>query len=117
MSRDGALGANVRYRPDTGWEMRCPECPASISHWWPLTHEFWDPPIAENGRRSGRSMTRCRSCWKKRDAMTRREATRRDPSLHQRQLARRRAYWVEAKEALTIKQRERRARQAAEKAA
>jgi hypothetical protein len=43
----------VRYRKDTGFEMRCFECPSG-TRYWPLTPEFWDVYHGLN---------RCRACW------------------------------------------------------
>lgn len=43
----------VRWREETGFEMRCFECPSG-TRYWPLTTEFWDV-------RAG--MSRCRACW------------------------------------------------------
>lgn len=43
----------VRWRDDTGFEMRCFECPSG-ARYWPLTPEFWDV-------RAG--LSRCRACW------------------------------------------------------
>src|SRR5690349_12611752 len=46
--------AGIRWRDDTGWELRCPDCSANgrTSVYWPLTEEFWDKRV----------MTRCRAC-------------------------------------------------------
>lgn len=46
--------AGIRWREDTGWELRCPDCMASRhgTTYWPLTDEFWDK----------RNMKRCRAC-------------------------------------------------------
>jgi hypothetical protein len=50
----GVRGRGVRYRPDTGFEMRCEGCAAKrVACWWPLTTEFWN-------QWSG--LTRCRAC-------------------------------------------------------
>ena len=46
--------SDFRFREDTGWERRCPEC----ADWWPITVEYWDK----------RWHTRCKACiraWKR----------------------------------------------------
>lgn len=45
--------AGIRWREDTGWELKCPYCPRGQVY-WPLGDEFW-----EKSR-----MTRCRACWR-----------------------------------------------------
>lgn len=45
----------IRWRDDTGWELRCEACRRDKEQrYWPLTHEFWD---------TNRGMSRCRACW------------------------------------------------------
>lgn len=41
----------VRYRDDTGFEMKCVVCLG----WWPTTLEYWNPKAG---------LVRCRSCWR-----------------------------------------------------
>lgn len=48
---------NVRYRHDTGFEMRCPDC----VQYWPLDEEFW--PISSG------NLARCRACHLERRAI------------------------------------------------
>ena len=37
-------GSGIRWRPETGWEARCPDCAAAGVHcYWPITDEFWMP--------------------------------------------------------------------------
>lgn len=48
----------LRWREDTGWEMRCASCADQRRQsFWPLTHEFWAPE---------RGLGRCRACWNER---------------------------------------------------
>lgn len=47
------VNSGVRWREDTGWELRCLRCPTGMVY-WPLTDEFWDK----------KRMTRCRACWR-----------------------------------------------------
>ena len=48
-------GRGIRWRPDTGFEMRCDSC-ASVGGreaYWPMTVEFWNPQ---------QSLMHCRAC-------------------------------------------------------
>jgi hypothetical protein len=46
----------VRYRADTGFELRCDDCAESggVTCYWPITLEYWNPSAG---------MGRCRACW------------------------------------------------------
>ena len=47
----------VRYRDDTGFELRCDDCAGRQDGnpiYWPVTLEFWNPKAG---------MGRCRACW------------------------------------------------------
>lgn len=61
----------VRYREDTGWEMRCDDCKASgrTSYYWPLLPygEFW-----------GKCRSRCVACERTRIATHRRRTSNGD---------------------------------------
>lgn len=63
----GTQQTGVRWREDTGWELRCPDCAKRSDgpHYWPLTDEFWD---------KNAGMSRCRAC--QREARNRRDRTR-----------------------------------------
>jgi hypothetical protein len=54
----------VRYRPDTGFEMRCGDCRV----FWPLDREFWNT--------ERKTLQRCRGCEANRNARARRAAYR-----------------------------------------
>lgn len=109
--RKGAPSSNVRYR-DGEFEMRCDDCSAAGhgTSYWPLTLEFWWPSmLSSDGKRTGRSMVRCRACWLVRDAKNVRERIRRDSALRDRVYAANRAYKRENNAAVNFKMRERRA--------
>lgn len=68
--------APVRWRDDTGWELRCPDCAKRGGQcFWPLTDEFWQ-------KRAG--MQRCRACMNARDARLHRQAYARNVPLRER---------------------------------
>lgn len=57
--------APVRWREDTGWEMRCSSCAIKRrQRFWPLTHEFWNYRLG---------MKACRACVMERAAAKKRE--------------------------------------------
>lgn len=58
----------VRYRSDSGWELRCESCAAAKGQrYWPLSHEFWD---------TNKGLSRCRACWVEYERNRRRTVTR-----------------------------------------
>lgn len=99
----------VRYREDTGFEMRCDECPNG-ARYWPLTPEFWN---IKHG------MSRCAACWlvywRRRQARVRNanpELVRaRDRAKYRRNrkviILKRRVYYAEHREAILAKGRAR----------
>jgi hypothetical protein len=110
MSRHlGDAGACLRFDPIVGFQARCHDCARrSVQSWWPITLEFWDPrrPGAKGGWQ-GRSMKRCRACWKAHDArMTRRR--RLNPTKRDAENARNARYRAECRDAIRIQQRARR---------
>ena len=48
-------GRGVRWRPETGFEMRCDSCAATGGReaYWPMTVKFWNPRA---------SLMHCRAC-------------------------------------------------------
>jgi hypothetical protein len=73
----------VRYRPDVGFEMRCPVCTVrGDERYWPLTVEFWWP---------ARGMSRCRACWRA-ERTAQQRCRRRRPGVRVREIAKMRAY-------------------------
>jgi hypothetical protein len=91
-------GTPIRWREDTGWEYRCPECAkANRQCFWPLGPEFWDRP---------RGMARCRACWKARDARASRARYAALPELKkERRREQARSYRRAARHAQAIKDR------------
>ncbi len=74
----------IRWRADTGWELRCQSCAARRREcYWPLEPygEFWYPK---------RGLQRCKACFRDRDALFQRIAYAKDPD---RKRARQRAYY------------------------
>ena len=58
--------AGVRFM-DGEFALRCEGCAAKHQvggRYWPMTTEFWDPH---------RGMTRCRACWREKDARIHRQ--------------------------------------------
>jgi hypothetical protein len=56
----------LRWRDDTGWELRCDQCAdRRTQSFWPLTPEFWSPE---------RGMGRCKACWNERSRLRRRRS-------------------------------------------
>lgn len=109
--RGHAVGSGMRYREDVGFEARCPDCARrGVQAYWPLTLEFWDPsrPTVGGGT-TGRSLTRCRACWRLKDARARRRRYRDHESLRLREQRRNAAYRAECREAIRIQQRATRA--------
>jgi hypothetical protein len=98
----------VRYRDDTGFEMRCDSCPNSPLY-WPLTTEFWDT-------RAG--FSRCRACWlvhwrhraealRRADPEQVRARERRNYRRNRRViLIKRREYYARNREEILVKRRE-----------
>lgn len=86
----------VRYRRDTGWELRCASCRKSrhTPFYWPLTHEFWD---------THRGLTRCKACWRNYDLHNKRERYRTDPVFRAEQLEKNRARRLTTREVARIK--------------
>lgn len=73
--------SGVRWRPETGYELRCNHCRT----YWPLSDEFW--------QRSG--FTRCKACW----AIYKRQRQRLDYHKHrERRVAYQRTYRVVARD-------------------
>lgn len=105
--RGSAPGSNIRWREDV-FEARCPDCHRRGGQsYWPVTLEFWDPSRpSPNGGQMGRSMARCRACWKAMDARNRRRRHRLDPVPANLRAAR---YRAECGAAINIAQRARRA--------
>ena len=97
--------AGIRWRDDTGWELRCPDCAARGQHtsYWPLTDEFWDRHM----------MARCRACERARLNRRDREKYAADPAERARRNAAARAYRAESADVLRIKKRQRRPLEAA----
>ena len=96
----------VRWRADTGWEVRCKDCAkAKVSAaWWPLTDEYW--------RRD--SMIRCRACHLAVKRRKSREHHARDPRANRE---RSRAYYEANRELLLLKGKDRHDRTKAERSA
>jgi hypothetical protein len=89
----------IRWRDDTGWEYRCGDCAAkAIDCFWPLTDEFWDRK---------RTMRRCRSCQKNRDARRSRELYRKSPQYRENQRRAAKRYAEETVDARRIYERQR----------
>lgn len=63
----------VRYREDTGFEMRCDECRT----YWPLALTFWNPGTLQRCRgceATRNRLSRRAAYWKNRDAELKRQA-------------------------------------------
>lgn len=72
-----AYASPVRWRPDVGFELRCPRCAEKrMACFWPLTDEFWDK----------HRMSRCRACERERQATQKRERYHGNPAFRRRML-------------------------------
>lgn len=91
----GNRSRGVRWRPDTGFEMKCPDCPTD-ANWWPITPEFWYP----------RNLLRCRACLAELRRQEAKAAYWKDP---EKERARVSAYQKANPETRRIKQRQRNA--------
>lgn len=88
----------IRWREDTGWEARCGECAdRTVAAFWPLTDEFWD---------KRKTMRRCRSCQKVREARIARERYLADTTFAERRRAGARKYRLETLASQRIKAQE-----------
>lgn len=88
----------IRWREDTGWEARCGECAdRTVAAFWPLTDEFWD---------KRKTMRRCRSCQKAREARIARERYLTDTTVRERRRASARKYRLETLASQRIKAQE-----------
>lgn len=101
----------IRWREDTGWELRCDSCVAKHSGtevYWPLepVGEFWNP-------RDG--LARCRACHLAADRLAHRKA--RASLAPERRKARDRARYLANRDLFLLKQRERDKRRREERAA
>jgi hypothetical protein len=106
--RDGASSSGVRWRDDVGFEMRCEDCLASAKGqcFWPITLEFWNPErTTEKGTRAGRGMTRCRACWRERDAYLFRTRYSKRPSIREKNRLRNEQYRAENRDVIRAKNR------------
>ena len=89
------LFTTVRWRDDTGWELRCADCAAQdTSCFWPLTDEFWD---------KRRGMNRCRACYRSYDNRMHRERYASDAEHRARRLMNAKKYRTAARQAQHIK--------------
>lgn len=106
MSRPlGSLSVPIRWREDTGWELRCETCAIAgrAERYWPLTEEFWDK----------RRMARCRACEKRRLSQNAKARRRNDVALANRIRERNRLYQQRNRDILNWKRREARREKAA----
>ena len=72
------LAHGVRWREDTGFELRCEDCATRKRQcFWPLAEEFWNL----------RSLIRCKSCERDRKAKRIAERRRADPEWYLKTLA------------------------------
>jgi len=85
----------VRWRRDTGFEMRCERCAEKNNgiRFWPMTLEFWKP---------SRGMTMCRACYAEYDRQVARENHAND---RDRRNAQHRRYYRENKDWILPKRR------------
>lgn len=95
MSNLGIRSAPVRWRDETGWELRCPDCSkrGQANHFWPLTDEFWNR----------RQMQRCLACAAVRRRQRDRARYWTNAEARARDLAQARRYKAEAGETIKVK--------------
>ncbi len=73
-----AYASPVRWRPDVGFELRCPRCAEKkVASFWPLTDEFWDK----------NRMSSCRACERERQRDAKRLRYQTDPAFRARMVA------------------------------
>jgi hypothetical protein len=81
--------SGVRYRDDTGLELRCQACKS----YWPLTREFWD----------FRAFRRCRACVQQAKNKATREWLARNPEARRKLREYQRRYRQDAHEVKAMK--------------